>query len=146
MATLCYSTTVYHLESVFWKCFSNLMQTLALSCPWGNNTECQVFAVTDFHCKIPSKASKSQNANLHNIQSFISPSVNPRRPENDERLDCAKEWELKGPAPEGLVIKKKWKAHWRGPPVEWKVCPENTQSHLLFEQIKLIKQFAQRRC
>lgn len=29
--------------------------------------------------------------------------------------------------------------------MEWKVCLENTESHILFEQIKLIKQFAEKR-
>ncbi len=47
--------------------------------------------------------------------------------------------------PEGPAIKNKWKVHWETPPVEWKVCPENTESRILFERIKLIKQFAEKR-
>lgn len=47
--------------------------------------------------------------------------------------------------PEGPAIKNKWKVHWDKPPVEWKVCLENTEGHILFDWIKLIKQLAEKR-
>lgn len=46
--------------------------------------------------------------------------------------------------PEGSAIKNKWKVHWDKPPVERKICRENTESHILFDWIKLIKQFVER--
>lgn len=53
--------------------------------------------------------------------------------------------ECNGPVPEGPAIKNKWKVHGEVAPVGWKVCQENTDSRILFEWIKAIKQFSEKR-
>lgn len=65
--------------------------------------------------------------------------------ECNDRLEWVRGRGLLSPMPEAPAIKNKWKVHWDLPPVEWKVCPENTESPILFERIKLIKQFAEKR-
>lgn len=65
--------------------------------------------------------------------------------ESNDRTECARGRGLLSPMPEGPAIKNKWKVHWDTPPVERKVCLENTESRILFERIKLIKQFAEKR-
>lgn len=42
-------------------------------------------------------------------------------------------------------LKNKWKVHGEMPPVEWRVCPENTDSLILFERIQVVKQFSEKR-
>lgn len=46
--------------------------------------------------------------------------------------------------PKGHAIKNKWKVHRDKSPVERKICRENTESHILFDWIKQIKQFVER--
>lgn len=50
-----------------------------------------------------------------------------------------------GPVPEGAAIKNKWKVHKEMAPVLGKVCPETTDSLILFEWIQEIKQFSEKR-
>lgn len=79
------------------------------------------------------------------LRFLSSPSWEPSDSEStmtDKRVD---DKEQPGPVPEGPAIKKKWKVHEEMAPVDWKVCPENTDSLILFDWIKAIKQFSKKR-